>query len=445
MQRPFNIRLWFALAGFGIIGLIWIGSAWWLSDFLTHSLLERESEVSQEFLQGIADSEGASLFEAEPLARPQSPDLLKFVQQIVSMPGIMRVNVYSAKSVVLWSSEEQLIGKSFADNEDLDTALKGERITEINSLEHHKDEYLAFGAKGLFIEGYLPMRSNDSERRVVGVVEVYKFPTELNKTIAQGKTIIWLTGLAAAILAYTTLYWIVQRGARIIESQQVQMRDMQSAALVGELAGAVAHSLRNPMAAIRSSAELWRGAIPRDAASVADDIINEVDRMNDYVRDLLNYARSDKSQLRRVDPMSIVDIVLGKREAALRRNNVTVAASDRRGAASQVLVDPILFEHALTSVVNNAIEAMPTRGALEVNVSHDAAGKHVVTEISDNGSGIPAAVIGQVTESYFTTKSQGLGLGLALAKGVVERWGGAVSIVSSPEVGTTVSIILGKA
>lgn len=445
MQRQFNIRLWFAIAGFGILGLIWAGSAWWLVDFMTRSLLERESEVSQEFLQSIVDVEGAGLFKIDPHKLPRDAHLLRFAAQIAGTPGLMRANIYSLDKTILWSTEEQIIGRTFADNEDLEQALKGNRFTEINSLEHHKTEYVAVGAQGLFIEAYLPIRSNDAEHRVVGVIELYKFPTELNATIDRGRRIVWLSVLGAAMLAYFTLYWIVQRGAQVIESQQKLMHNLQAAALIGEFASAVAHSLRNPMAVIRSSAELWRHELPPGKTIIADEIVNEIDRMNEYVRDLLDYANSDKSKLRPHDPMTTVSTVLARRESALRRNKIVARPIDRRPENSEVLVDPLLFEHAITSIVTNAIEAMPDGGILDVTISHDTYEQCIIIEIGDSGPGIPPELISYVTESYFTTKSKGLGLGLALAQGVIERWAGTFSIASSREKGTIVSIALKKA
>ena len=445
MLRTFNIRLWFAVAGFGILAVIWIACAWWFTDFMTTNLLERESEVSQEFLQSIVDVEGAELFDSESTSATPNRPLVEFSRHVSTTPGIMRANIYSANRKIVWSTDPRLIGQSFPDNDELIEALKGKRITEINSIESHKSEYVGFGERGLFIEAYLPIRSNDAAKRVVGVVELYKFPTALNVSIAAGKRVVWLSGLGAALLAYFTLYWIVQRGARVIETQQRQLADMQSSALVGELASAVAHSLRNPMAAIRSSAELWRADPSHTDPAIADDVIHEIDRMNEYVRDLLDYAHSDRSRARPLDPSLALDTVLKRREAALRRNAIAVHKHDQRETASEVNVDPVMFEHALTSIVNNAIEAMPRGGRLDLTISPDESGRRVVIEIADTGPGIPQELINHVTESYFTTKSKGLGLGLSLARNVIERWGGVIDIQSSRENGTTVAISLKKA
>jgi two-component system sensor histidine kinase HydH len=230
---------------------------------------------------------------------------------------------------------------------------------------------------------------------------------------------------------------------RLIEGQQIQLQDLQAFAIIGDLASAVAHSLRNPMAAIRTSAELWRSELSPEATDIVDDIIHEIDRMDEYVRDLFAYAGADKSQMRSVDPMVAIDSVMTKRDAALRRNNIVVRRTDRRPQRSDVLVDPLLFEHALTSIVTNAIEAMLDGGTLDIEVLNEAGGD-VTILIADNGSGIPPEFIDHVVDSYFTTKANGLGLGLTLARRLIERFSGSLIISSVKGQGTTVSITLKK-
>jgi two-component system sensor histidine kinase HydH len=442
MKRTFNIRLWFGVAGLGLIGLICALSAYWIGDFVTRSLLERESEVTQEFFQGVARGEADAIFRSAVGAGPPNDALAEFAKHIINTPGMMRANIYSADRRVLWSTEPQLIGRAFSDNAELEEALKGKRVTETSSLEHHKAEYVAFGQSGLFIEAYLPIFSDKPDPTVLGVVEFYKFPTALNATIAEGRRMVWLLAIGAAAVLYSTLFWIVQRGAAQIERQHRQLVRLQSFAAIGQLATAIAHSLRNPMAAIRSSAELWRGELPSGETNIADEVIQEIDRMDSYVRDLLAYARPQAENMRALDPMTVVDKAIAKRDAGLRRNGILVRRTDRRAHLSNVLVDPILFEHAVTSILDNAIEAMAEGGTLAVAISEGSGGRSVSLGISDNGPGIPHELLDRVAGSYFTTKSRGLGLGLALARGVVERWDGNLAVSSSQGGGTSVSITL---
>jgi len=440
--QGFNLRLWFAIGSFGTIALICVCAAFWFSDFLTRSLLERESEVSQEFLQSIVSIDGIEMFREDAQESPTASRLLlDYANHIVSMPGIFRVNIYSLKHRILWSTEKQLIGRQFGSNEDLDAAFAGRRVTEIHSLsDDNKPEYVELGHTGNFIEAYIPIRSGAGRGPVVGVVEFYKYPAALDATIRQGRRIVWIGAAASALILFLTLYWIVQRGARVIERQQDHMAQLEAFSAIGQMSSAVAHSLRNPMSAIRSSAELWRSLPPEDSREITEDVMREVDRMDSYVRELLTYARSEPYHLQPVDPSSVVAAVLGKLAPAIARNEID-ATSVGTGSL-RVMADHMLLEQALTSIVTNAIEAMQSGGKLGITVEPGRSRKTVRIEIADTGRGISPELLQRVSEPHFTTKARGLGLGLVLAKGIITRFGGSLSIESATGKGTRILIDL---
>jgi len=110
-----------------------------------------------------------------------------------------------------------------------------------------------------------------------------------------------------------------------------------------------------------------------------------------------------------------------------------------------VQVDAALLEQALASVLSNAIEAMPGGGRLTARIERKAAAKCMVLAFSDTGAGIPAHVRRNVAREYFTTKAGGLGLGLALAIGIIERFDGRLQIESEAGRGTTVEVSLPEA
>nr|WP_276557435.1 HAMP domain-containing sensor histidine kinase [Prosthecomicrobium hirschii] len=210
------------------------------------------------------------------------------------------------------------------------------------------------------------------------------------------------------------------------------------------MASAVAHSLRNPMASIRSSAELWHSGLPPDERWAAAEVIAEVDRMDGYVRDLLAYARAEPYQLQAVDFAKVAGRVIGKYAQAIKRYRIEVAGGIE-AAPVRVMADEMLLEQALNSIVTNAIEAMPTGGRLDLSVVPATEADRVRIAVVDSGAGIPGEIIDRVAHSYFTTKARGLGLGLVLAKGIIERFGGQLTIASQPGAGTTVAIELRSA
>ena len=270
----FDLRLWFAVAGFAVIAVLGAAFAMLMSNYLTTTMLDREVAVTQEFLQSILGAEG---YGERVFARDGdgvNEALKAFADHVRAMPEILRVNVYGADKRILWSTDEALTGRLFEDNPELQEAMEGHLVSEIGQLDSDdKPEHIALGASatGHFIEAYLPIRRDDT---VMGVVEVYKVPTALETAIDRGRRIIEVSAAIGSLVLFATLYWIVRRGALQIQRQQAELGRMEGLAAVGQMASAVAHSLRNPLSGIRSSAELLRLEHPT-LKPVPDEIIGE--------------------------------------------------------------------------------------------------------------------------------------------------------------------------
>jgi two-component system sensor histidine kinase HydH len=168
---------------------------------------------------------------------------------------------------IVWSTDQALIGQRFDNNPELEQALAGNLVSEVGWLDgNDKPEHIALaaGTGGRFIEAYMPMRRGVA---VIGVVELYKVPTALDAAISRGKRIIEISAALGGLALFATLYWIVRRGALLIHRQQAELGRMEALAAVGQMASAIAHSLRNPLAGIRSSAELLRLEHPNPAGA----------------------------------------------------------------------------------------------------------------------------------------------------------------------------------
>lgn len=441
--KSFNLRLWFAMVGLATIGIAFFGIGLWLSSFLTESLLDREGEISREFFETVVHVNGAEMF-ADDVSRPlqQSPMLLDFAQHVMSLPGMLRVNIHARTGRVLWSTEPQLVGQVFNDNPELNEAFEGRLVNElVDAGEDNKAEHVALKVDQDVIESYLPMRNQIGGGEVIGVVEFYRLPLALLDTLNRGRLAIWVAVIISAAALFLILNFIVGRGARLIERQQARLARVEAFVAIGEMASAVAHSLRNPMAGIRSSAELWRSSFGPEGRETADEIIAEIDRMDGYVRDLLTYARHEPQQLQALDPLALVADILAKHQRAIERSGIAVRLGTG-SAGLQVAADQLLLEQAVTSIVSNAIEAMSDGGELSVGLEREPDGKRATLEIRDSGKGMPRELLEKAAQSYFTTKARGMGLGLVLANSIVERLGGQLRLTSAPGSGTRVAITL---
>jgi two-component system, NtrC family, sensor histidine kinase HydH len=444
-KRPFNLLRWFSLGSLAVIAAIAIANAWLLSDFLTRHLLEREAHVTRDFVENLLLADGSFGY----LATPNDPELARrfrgTIDHFTAMRDVLRNNVYSRDSVVLWSSDAELIGRKFERNEELEDALKGELVINSGRITDElrsKPEHMGLHpGSDFFIETYIPVRSPDGAR-VLGVVEIYKAPLELTAAIGEGRRQVWAAAIVGALLLYITLYWIVWRADRTIRRQHDRLLEAEALALVGELTSSLAHNIRNPLASIRSSAELALEMRGENCGEQARDIVSTVDRVEVWMRDLLHFTRPEPDEPAPVEAAQLLRKCFEEFAPEFERHKLAGSVSDEAHGA-RVNANATLLGHALHSIVANAIDATPAGGRIEGRVV--AGGGRIVIRIRDTGSGISAVDVEHVFRPFFTTKAGGFGLGLAQARRAVERFGGEVKIESTSAAGTTIALELPRA
>ena len=216
-----------------------------------------------------------------------------------------------------------------------------------------------------------------------------------------------------------------------LRQSRAQLVQSEKLASIGQMAAAVAHGLRNPLASLRAAAQLARHRVDAPAArEQLDAIVEQVDRLDLRIAHLLQFSRPAPFRPLRERVQALVDGAL---------------AGFAPAALPDVQVDPMRLEQALTELVSNALDAMPEGGRLDVatRVEPGAGGAGgVVVAVTDSGPGIAPEILPNLCEPFFTTRPEGTGLGLAIAKRYVEEAGGRLDITSTVGRGTTVRIWL---
>ena len=276
---------------------------------------------------------------------------------------------------------------------------------------------------------------------MAAVVEIYKAPKTLFEEIELAQLLVWVSVVGATLFLYASLFWIVYRANNVIQSQQLRLVESETMAAIGEMASAIAHSIRNPIAAIRSSAELT-GEASRDPLvhETTDDIINEIDRVEQWVREILIYSRpGGNTQFQVVHLDQILRQSLEGYMRLMKRNNIYLEC-DLDREISEIEGDAGLLGQMFNSILSNAIEAMPDGGSLYVGMHIPRNSEVIRITITDTGHGIPDERLEDLFENCLTTKQYGLGIGMLLAKRVAKRHGGSISLHSEVGKGTTVII-----
>ncbi|MFH1337036.1 MAG: ATP-binding protein [Candidatus Zixiibacteriota bacterium] len=235
-------------------------------------------------------------------------------------------------------------------------------------------------------------------------------------------------------------------------SIQAHMIQMEKMASVGKLSATVAHELNNPLSGILTYARLLekRLASPNltkaQISSMKKDIFmiaEESKRCGNIVNNLLLFSRRQMAEFSIVDLCALLDRCVQLVRHHLRLNNIELSKAYEKKAA-EVMGDKEQIQQAILAILLNAIEAMPEGGSLSLKTSLDSDGKRVKVRVCDTGVGISAGDLPHIFEPFFTTKKEGkgVGLGLSVCYGIIERHDGKIDVESTVGKGSAFTIDL---
>ncbi len=255
---------------------------------------------------------------------------------------------------------------------------------------------------------------------------------------------------------------VASRGQVVIFQDVTEVVRMEAAlsrsarlAGIGELSASIAHEIRNPLAAISGSVEMLRSSLPAEVLAdgqgtrLMDIVLREIDRLNHLITDFLQYARPAPATLAPVDLGALVAQVVEAFGAAVRGD---VELEFEQGDPTWVQGDSKQLQQVLWNLLGNAQEAIEGKGRIAVRVRPLGAGSQeripggrqdgdegpptAELLVSDTGSGIEDDALERVFDPFFTTRSEGTGLGLATVHRIVESHGGTVQVMSAKGQGT---------
>ena len=224
-----------------------------------------------------------------------------------------------------------------------------------------------------------------------------------------------------------------------IESELELSRRM---AAIGRLTSGVAHEVKNPINAIVVHLELLKTKLGSASASAVrhlEVIDAEIHRLDRVVQTLVDFSRPVELQLREQDLRLVIGDVLALATEELSTRNVRMV-SNLPAKPLMANVDADLLKQAMLNVIQNGAQAMPDGGTLDVSI--DVERKTAVVRIADEGTGIPEEIREKIFDLYFTTKSEGSGIGLAMTYRILQLHHGGVEVQSRLDRGTEFRLLI---
>ncbi len=286
-----------------------------------------------------------------------------------------------------------------------------------------------------------------ARRRVLGSIRLYTNERR-DFDVSDRKMFLAIAGMAATAIDNARLYTQVDEknkellsANKMLRNTQKQLVQKEKLAALGEMAATVAHEIRNPLTSVRGFAQ----RIARKYGNLGDGrlgeyttiIIEEVDRLNKFIKDVLDFARRAKPEFRKVKVNRLLsDIINLMRDELTAQSIVVVPDFDMN--LPEIYADETLLRQGFFNILQNSRQAMNKGGVLMIRTQ--TFDQEVRVRIADDGHGIPRELLQKVWTPFYTTKTQGTGLGLSLVLRIVDDHHGKLFIRSRVGQGTVIDI-----
>jgi two-component system, NtrC family, sensor histidine kinase HydH len=234
----------------------------------------------------------------------------------------------------------------------------------------------------------------------------------------------------------------LEKANKQLREAEAQVRRTERLAALGQLSAGLAHEIRNPLSTIKGSAEVLLKNVDANGAvahELAGFISTEVDRTNALVTRFLDFARPLVLRLDKTDITEVIDEAV----AQVEKHTPPLEVSIYKNYSPDIppfLVDRQLIERVLYNLILNAAQASPSEGSITVKTRQ--VGDTVEISVIDRGSGIAAKDRESIFNPFFTTKSSGVGLGLAIVSKIIDEHGGQITVESEPGAGSVFHVFL---
>ena len=266
-----------------------------------------------------------------------------------------------------------------------------------------------------------------------------------------------LAALAVFLLQATLIAWLIyeRRRRQVAELDSLQriyeLARMNRFASAGEMSASIAHEIRQPLAAIANSGSAGLNWLKRqvpdldEVRNLLQNIVKESYRADDIIKSVRAMFRNDSPVRTEINLNELIRQVITITAGSIKSNNILLDANLTDDVPPLVMADPVQLQQVILNLIMNAVEAMSHSGdwarILRLSSQVDGAGT-VLMKVADSGPSIDPKVAEKMFQPFFTTKSGGMGMGLAICKTIIEQHGGSLTASPSKPHGMEFQIVL---
>lgn len=448
-------RLFAAISFLMIIAMV-VGTGLIQAPFFRQSIIDREAAIVQDLVYALTVDQDVSASDMHNYTDGQARQRFdRTFKTLANFPGTARIKVFNRDGTIIWSDDPSLVGTRLTGHPDrLAHAMQGKVQAVFNAAMNKFDTSKQGQNSEGTIECYVPIFSHTTaqpETQVIGVLSLYRNPHELNQTIQQGLYLLWAAIGGGGLVLFLVLYKafsVVYRRQQVAESELSKLTSehervvqIEKMSAMGELVGEIAHQLNNPLVGVINLSQLAEREIndPQRVAELLAEVRKAGTECRDIVQRILRINQISRSTLL---PTNIKDLVLDTitfcHQSIDLRHAVDFVAPEQ---PVMLNVDTVLMRQALFNLIHNAIlsaPASPVQVALTLTERAGVAG--VLLSVTDKGPGFSLETAGKLFKPFFTTRSNGTGLGLSVAQHIAMKHGGVVLAENLSEGGARFSI-----
>jgi signal transduction histidine kinase len=355
------------------------------------------------------------------------------IEELGRQPGIVSVALLDREGTVMAHTDPRRVGQREVDH----------LLEQIQTIRRPVGRIVDPEGKGRVYEVVTPVLLGDSPLGVLKIGLSLQPSEEIWWRDLRSIIILGLAAAAIGVLGMGVIFYTQHSHLRERRALEAEMTRRERLASLGDMAAALAHEIKNPLNAVSMGLQRLRAEFQpaggEEYGRFLDLMQAEVRRLNAIVEQFLSLARPLPLKLEhlRVDELlqELAALVEADAKAADVRVNLSVPAN-----LPPVVADRDHLKQVMLNLILNGFQAMPEGGTLTLEAGRGRDG--LTLAVADTGQGIPAEALPRVFDPYFTTKAKGLGLGLAIARRIVEDHGGKIEVESRPGRGSRFRVIL---